>query len=367
MLFVLLSMSVAFAKTPAPTYASASFGVPDEMQNELEILTPVEDETQQEQFTLQATDVTSTSATLRWSSEQIVLGYSICRFNVIKNEWEPFIDTPETQYKFVNLKPQTTYKYCLINSATGDLLGVEEFTTGMRVPSLKVTQTHSDSVKLRIKNVEKNTKVNIYKKAEGEKFEKIATVSANKKSYLDKDVDEATTYYYKAKAVVTRRKNGKKKNKMSAASKTVNTTTLKELGLPKVSGRLKSFAYYTAVTVKSSPQYKLLNSKECYTDPETGVRMVDDCYCVAMGSYYGSTMGTRYRVTFSTGTQINVILCDQKANIHTDKNNQYGKVYKDILEFYCEKSKIPSIIRTRGNYGNLEIFSGDIVRIEQYV
>ena len=137
-----------------------------------------------------------------------------------------------------------------------------------------------------------------------------------------------------------------------------------EMKLPKVSGATKTYAYYTAVTAKGSPQYALLNSEECYTDEKTGIRMVDDYYCVALGSFYGSTIGTKYRITFSTGDSIKVILCDQKSDRHTDSNHQYAVKNCDIMEFYVEKGKIPSNVR--GNYGNLEQFSGDIVKIERY-
>ena len=92
--------------------------------------------------------------------------------------------------------------------------------------------------------------------------------------------------------------------------------------------------------------------------------MIGDYYCVALGSYYGSRIGTRYRITFSTGKTIKVILCDQKANRHTDSKHQYARRNCDVMEFYVEKSKIPDGVR--GNYGNLEQFKGDIVGIERY-
>ena len=93
--------------------------------------------------------------------------------------------------------------------------------------------------------------------------------------------------------------------------------------------------------------------------------MIGDCYCVALGSYYGSTIGTKYRITFSTGKSINVILCDQKSDRHTDSNHQYAVKNEDIIEFYVQRSKIPSGVR--GNYGNLEQFGGSVVSIEKYV
>ena len=139
------------------------------------------------------------------------------------------------------------------------------------------------------------------------------------------------------------------------------------MGLPAVSGRTKTYAYYTAVTAKGSPQYKLLNSSECYTDPETGIRMVDGCYCVALGSYYGTRIGTKYRITFSTGTSINVILCDQKADRHTDSNHQYAVNNSDIVEFYVQGSAMPSSVRRGGSFGSYPKFAGSVTSIEKYV
>ena len=92
--------------------------------------------------------------------------------------------------------------------------------------------------------------------------------------------------------------------------------------------------------------------------------MYDGCYCVALGSYYGSAIGTKYRITLSTGKSINVILCDQKSNRHTDENHQYAVKNQDIVEFYVEKGSIPNGVR--GDYGHLEQFSGKIVSIEKF-
>lgn len=318
-------------------------------------------------FRVRVSDCDTTSVTLSWSSDNIVFGYTICRFNAIKQRWEPYFTTTKTSHKFANLLPSTSYKYGFINSNTGELLGFKDFTTGMKDPSIKIKDTASDAVELQISDAQKGSKIHIYRKAKGEDYKKIAEVDYKKKNYTDKTVDDAKTYYYKAKAVAYHRGiNGKKKACSSGFSNVEHTTTLEKMGLPDVSGEVKTFAYYTAVTATSTPQYKLLNSKACTTDKKTGVRMVDGCYCVAMGSYYGSTIGTKYRITFDTGNQINVILCDQKADRHTNKTHQYA-ASKDVLEFYCEKAMIPHIIHTYGNYNNIDIFHGAIVKIEKYV
>lgn len=150
------------------------------------------------------------------------------------------------------------------------------------------------------------------------------------------------------------------------------TYKLVNMPLPKVSGRCKTYAYYKAVTNKKSPAYAVLNSGkvrgkkvETYTDPETGIRMVDDCYCAALGTFYGKQKGVKYQITLSTGKTFKIILCDSKANRHTDSNNQYAVRNKDVVEFYVEKAKIPK--KVRGNYDVLDQFKGDIVKIEKIV
>lgn len=147
---------------------------------------------------------------------------------------------------------------------------------------------------------------------------------------------------------------------------------LVNMGLPNVSGKCKTYAYYKAVTVKSSPAYAVLNSGtykgkkyNTYTDEKTGIRMVDDCYCAALGTFYGTEKGTKYKITLSTGRSFKIILCDTKSNRHTDKNHQYARRNKDIVEFYVERGKIPKNVR--GNYNALDQFKGSITKIEKIV
>ena len=250
----------------------------------------------------------------------------------------------------------------MLNNLTNDLLGAVKVKTLIKKPKLKVKERTSKKVVLSLGKHKKNETVVIYRKTAGKKYKKIASVKG-KSTYTDKKVKGSTAYTYKAKLKV---KNGKN-TATSRYSSPLKTKTLLSMGLPAVSGRTKTYAYYTAVTVRNSPQYRLLNSAECYTDSETGIRMVDGCYCVALGSYYGTTVGTKYRVTFSTGTSINVILCDQKANCHTDANNQYAVNNNDILEFYVQGSAMPHSVRSGGDFGRYPKFAGSVVSIEKYV
>ena len=97
----------------------------------------------------------------------------------------------------------------------------------------------------------------------------------NQNTYEDTDLQPETSYTYKVRSY----KKIDNKKVYSDFSKEVEVKTLSQYGLPDVSGECKTYAYYTAVTATGSPQYKLLNGPNCYTDTKTGIRMVDNCYC----------------------------------------------------------------------------------------
>lgn len=126
-------------------------------------------------------------------------------------------------------------------------------------------------------------------------------------------------------------------------------------------GAFKSYTDYRCLS-RSSPQWAL--QEQAYTD-ENGLRKIGDAYLVAMGSYYGTTLGTTYIVTLSNGNSFTVMLCDGKADRHTDTNNQVCLSNGSVIEFYVESDKMPSIVRQMGSVGALEQFSGSIVSIER--
>lgn len=126
-------------------------------------------------------------------------------------------------------------------------------------------------------------------------------------------------------------------------------------------GTFKSYTDYRCLS-RSSPQWRL--QEQAYTD-ENGLRKIGDAYLVAMGSYYGTTLGTEYIVTLSNGSSFTVILCDGKADRHTDANNQVCLANGSVIEFYVEADKMPSIVHQKGSVGALEQFSGSIASIEK--
>lgn len=108
---------------------------------------------------------------------------------------------------------------------------------------------------------------------------------------------------------------------------------------------VKTFMSYQAVVSRASAQYKLLNSEGAKDD---GIyRKVNGRYCIALGSFYGTKIGTEYVIEFSqrdgSTKSIRAVLGDCKSDRHTDSKHQYmaggydhGKYYKpdySVLEF----------------------------------
>lgn len=130
---------------------------------------------------------------------------------------------------------------------------------------------------------------------------------------------------------------------------------------PTSSGRFKSYTDYNMLS-KTSAQWKL--QEKAYTD-ENGLRKIGDAYLVALGSYYGRTLGAKYTVTLSSGNVFQVILCDMKKDEHTDINHQATLSDGSILEFYVDTSVLPNNVLRSGNIGTINFFAGDIVSIVQ--
>ncbi len=316
-------------------------------------------EEEEETFTIGAENIGETEAVIRWNSDTVYLSYKVCIFNPLTKTYDDYDTVTQNEISLNTLIPNTRYHFCVKNPSNDEILGAVTFKTVAQKPVLKVSDVSSKQIELSITNVADGTDVAIYKGKKKSELKKIGRIEGEG-SFIDKKVKPAHEYYYKVQ-VITENKNVT----TGEESGIVNAITPVKMGLPSVSGSTKTYAYYTAVTAKGSPQYRLLNSEKCYTDPATGIRMYDGCYCIALGSYYGSTIGTKYKITLSTGKSFMAVLCDQKANRHTDSRNQYAVRNQDIVEFYVEKGRIPRGVR--GDYGRLKQFSGRIVSIEKFI
>lgn len=98
---------------------------------------------------------------------------------------------------------------------------------------------------------------------------------------------------------------------------------------------------------------------------ERDLGITDDYYLVAMGSYYGTEIGSKYKVTTDTGNVFYVALGDQKDNRDTNSTNQYGNNCNDIIEFIVNTSYLNPNVRQMGSANVLMHLNGNISRIEK--
>lgn len=114
----------------------------------------------------------------------------------------------------------------------------------------------------------------------------------------------------------------------------------------------KSYMDYRTITDTSSAQYSL--QQRAYTDWNTGIRVVDGRYCIALGSYYTTVIGTYVDVILENGTVIPCILADCKDDAHTDIETHRQNPNGSVVEFVVDADVVIPIIT--GEYGS----SGDV-------
>lgn len=111
----------------------------------------------------------------------------------------------------------------------------------------------------------------------------------------------------------------------------------------------KSYMDADCITAKSTPQYKL---KSKYVLGNYGVWTVDGRYCIAVGSYYTTTIGTYIDLVMENGSIVPCILADCKADNDTDWTNRQNP-NGSIAEFVVNSSSLPSSVRGQHGSGSL--------------
>ena len=153
--------------------------------------------------------------------------------------------------------------------------------------------------------------------------------------------------------------------------KHVIDVTYTSLGVPNINSSFKTWMDYRCVTDRRSPQYNYIHTWG-WTDDQGFMRasgerdlgITDDYYMVALGSYYGSGIGTKYRITTTTGRVFYAVLCDQKANMHTNSTHQYAS-HNDIVEFIVNTSCLNRDVKSAGSANVYMPLNGPIASIER--
>lgn len=148
------------------------------------------------------------------------------------------------------------------------------------------------------------------------------------------------------------------------AIETITRATIREsktsMHVPSEISNFKSYMDYRTIT--RGAQLEL--QKQAYTDAN-GCRRVGNYFCIALGSYYGSEIGAKYRIHLSDGTSFLGILADQKADKDTNATNQYTIYNRDIIEFVVDTNCLPAAVQLSGSLSSLEKFEGKVVGIDK--
>lgn len=118
---------------------------------------------------------------------------------------------------------------------------------------------------------------------------------------------------------------------------------------------------------KNIPQGKL--KSKYHLDYQSGVWMVGNRYCIAVGSYYTKSIGVKIDLLLSHNGRRHTLKCitaDCKADKDTIKNH---RIHKDrsVVEFIVKTSYLPSKVKLMGDVSYVDKkFNGRIEKIRVY-
>lgn len=147
--------------------------------------------------------------------------------------------------------------------------------------------------------------------------------------------------------------------------------TYTPLGVPTINSSFKTYMDYRTITNKLSPQYNSVKTWGWCDDNgfmrangERDLGVADDYYMIALGSYYGAEIGTKYRITTDTGNVFYGVLCDQKDDAHTNSTHQYAS-NNDVVEFIVDTRTLISTVKRMGSANVYMPLNGNIANIEK--
>lgn len=108
----------------------------------------------------------------------------------------------------------------------------------------------------------------------------------------------------------------------------------------------KSYMGAHKITDTNSAQYQF---KSEYLDSACGIKLVDNRYTIAIGTYYTETIGTRVDLVMCNGSVVPCIVGDVKADDDTDAMNRQHNVDKSVVEFIVNIDTLSSEAKSHGD------------------
>lgn len=161
------------------------------------------------------------------------------------------------------------------------------------------------------------------------------------------------------------------KAEITEETRPVITATYESMGVPGINSSFKTYMDYRTITDRTSPQYNFVHtwgwSDEngfMRANGEWDLGITDDYYMIALGSYYGTEIGTKYQITTNTGNVFYGVLCDQKDDRHTNSTHQYAG-NNDVVEFIVDTNSLRSDVKRMGSANVYMPLNGSIASIEK--
>ena len=146
----------------------------------------------------------------------------------------------------------------------------------------------------------------------------------------------------------------------------INVVSSFEIYSPYYDGK-KTWMDYRAVTDRKSVQYSLLRDYS-YTG-DYGIRMVDDRFCVAVGSRFSLEIGQYFDLVLENGFTIPCIKGDAKSNDNTDSTNTFTITNNSYCcsEFIVDQTVFRELFPGVGNLSKIdENWNSKVIEIIVY-
>lgn len=140
-----------------------------------------------------------------------------------------------------------------------------------------------------------------------------------------------------------------------------------ELPLPTLPTHIKTYTDYRYYNLRYTPHYRMQQS--AYTDSD-GLRRFNQDYIVALGAFYSTDIGDRFKVTLENGSEFTIILGDGKDPADCDPHNMYapcidydGTNCANVLEFIIDSDVMAEDVYAYGSIDCINAFSGNIKKM----
>lgn len=261
-------------------------------------------------------------------------------------------------------------------------VGIAEFIESIDIPTPKYAGIHDYINRIHVEPIEVVEEVEVEEPEVDEavlllteySFENVGYISANELNVRDKadiDSDSLMTLNWNSKinysiyndkwAVI----NLNDERVGFVFLKYITDTKAEGLESISISGdKRKSFMSYTKITSRSTKQYDIRTSS--VTDTETGVRMKNGRYCIAVGSGFGAKVGQFVDITLENGTVLQCIISDAKKNSDTNSSHTIGND-GGVAEFIVDMSYLSDEVKNSGDLSDAkEEWNSPVVSITIY-